>query len=625
MPQAKKLDFSDLGAKPVIDFSDLGARPDTDARGKISESAKSKISKVVDPAKNLVASPPKESTFTTRYDEALINILEPFSARDAKGNWQIPPVVQGGIDTAKAVSLLFSANPLEGIRQLKDLAKGAVTGVVEPPVTYVKSAAAGDWDAAAGASGRILTQTVPAVGGAGESAVGRLRNVAKANAPVWAERLQAGAQESRAIQAKAPSIALSKESTLFGTAAELGARGARKVKIPIQERLAKVIAGETPEVSPGMMRPTARKAAESAAKKEAQAWATAQREVASEARARAQAAATARREAAIEARAKAQAAKLESERLAAEAAAQEEALRLDPSNPDNWPQDFTFKRTGPAGPISGELPPVSGLKLEGSGFDAAKTPQMIEGRTNRKLDFGSTPETPAFGPPSPPPALGLERTAPNVNKWMNVREKQLVYGNNPAQQILDDGLLGADKATTLLNVTTARKSVGSQLEQSFKSAGDQGVRFNIESEIRDAIADAKKTIGKRTDEGFMKAIEGIKDDITGRTNDLKSMTPSEAHALEKELGNAINWESAVNPAPDITRLLKDIRGRISKALKSGVKDAASLKDRWGNLYEAEKALQSSIRKDKIGRGSGDTPPAVQSRREARELLNQPTP
>lgn len=338
--------------------------------------------------------------------------------------------------------------------------------------------------------------------------------------------------------------------------------------------------------------------------------------------------------------------------------------------------------------------------------------------------------------PAPPP------NPAELNKWMNVQPNQLIYGNNPAEQILSDGLLGVDKAKTLENVVSARKSAGAQMEAAFKKAeagtdpieeirsamesgehghyglrvipedqtgnfkagdslpssyewddgvrgegeiggtstiylknsspqeikrvlkeigaddkthggyhgnqvalvgGDDaiggndigeaifpegkvvrlfdkkssgsgpggglkstGVRFNIEAEINAAIADAKKVYGSGSDEAFMKSLENLQDQFVQHNGDLKSMTPSEAHTFEKDLSAGANYGSMARS--DVTKFLRDLRSRVNRQLKAEVPGIAELKDKWGNLFEAEKSLKSSLRKDAVGRGSGSIPP-----------------
>lgn len=262
-----------------------------------------------------------------------------------------------------------------------------------------------------------------------------------------------------------------------------------------------------------------------------------------------------------------------------------------------------MNRTPP--PDAPAIPPV-----EGPGRGIPRDPNSIAGNPQSPRQFDVSTDTigDRFTDSRPRPTVDLNTstpvptvlTAPELNKWMNVRENQLLYGKNPGERILSENLLGPDKATTLQNVTTARKSVGTSMDEVFKRAEAEGVKFELESDIQSAIADAKKTIGKSTDETFMKAIEGIESEIVSRTDDLKNMTPSAAHELEVELGRGVKWTGA---STDVQRLLKDIRGRISKKLKT-IEGIIPLKERWGDLFEGEQALKSSIRKDAIGRGTG---------------------
>lgn len=262
-------------------------------------------------------------------------------------------------------------------------------------------------------------------------------------------------------------------------------------------------------------------------------------------------------------------------------------------------------------PVGAERPSTpSFIQRQLDDARGSETPEQLYAREQARRNVEFQPEAGAQEPlaiprpkPGEIPPASQSRTLPtsaDLNKWMNVRENQLLYGKNPGGRILQENLLGPDKPTTLTNVSTARKSVGSQMDDAFKRAESQGVRFELESDIRAAIADAKKTIGKSTDESFMRSIEGVESEIVSRMDDLKSVAPSAAHELEVELGRGVKWTGA---SSDVQRLLKDIRGRISRKLKT-IEGIVPLKERWGDLFEAEQALKSSIRKDAIGRGTG---------------------
>lgn len=288
----------------------------------------------------------------------------------------------------------------------------------------------------------------------------------------------------------------------------------------------------------------------------------------------------------------------------------------------------------PAGQgLEGALPPTTGnTPLAESGIEAAKMPRTSEGSVRESIrmetpgqSIGTDQYRPQYTPRTAVEAepLNIPRPKPReipqsspapppnpaeLNRWMNVQPKQLVYGNNPAEQVLTDNLLGPDKAETLKNVISARKTAGAQMESAFKNAEAQGVRFDLDSEINAAIADAKKVYGSGSDESFMKSLENLQDQFVQHNGDLKNMTPSEAHTFEKDLSAGANYGSMARS--DITRFLRDLRSRVNKQLKAEIPEIAPLKDKWGNLYEAEKSLKSSIRRDDVGRGSGPIPPTA---------------
>lgn len=141
MPQKNAIDFSDLGAKQVIDFSDLGARP-VDAR---KTSAKPRTP---DPG---VSGPTRDMDPRTHQNalwaEAGATLLEPFSARDGKGNWKVPDILAGPARLAwgltagapQAMSDLAQGKPPRNVQAAEDLATGVIQGVVEPVTTLATS------------------------------------------------------------------------------------------------------------------------------------------------------------------------------------------------------------------------------------------------------------------------------------------------------------------------------------------------------------------------------------------------------------------------------------------------------------------------------------------------------
>ena len=218
------------------------------------------------------------------------------------------------------------------------------------------------------------------------------------------------------------------------------------------------------------------------------------------------------------------------------------------------------------------------------------------------------------GPPQPVPMTEfpnpnaipnrLATTAPELNKWMNVQTRQMVHGANPGEQILADGLLGPTKEATLANVDNALTEVGGQMNQLMRDAATRGARIDGEQLVMDALVDATKTIGKRTDSAFQTALTNVLNDILYKYPDLKNLSPEQAHALKVDIGDAVQWGRGAAYEADVNQVLVDIYKKMNGEIRTNVPGIDTLQSRWGNLYQGKQALKGSILKDQAGRGTG---------------------
>jgi len=205
------------------------------------------------------------------------------------------------------------------------------------------------------------------------------------------------------------------------------------------------------------------------------------------------------------------------------------------------------------------------------------------------------------------PPVPVTQTAPNINRWMNVTEKQLVHGADPGGEILRSNLLGPDKATTANNVESALTATSRQLEQKLAEGTRSGLTINAEQHLQDAIAEAGKTIGRSSDPAFVKRLEGLAEEIHNRYGDMSSLTPEEAHKIKVALGDAIKWNGAPYEG-DINKVLLKVYRGINADIKGSIEGIGDVQQKWGNLYQARQSLKSSLRKDAIGRGTGSAIP-----------------
>ncbi len=240
---------------------------------------------------------------------------------------------------------------------------------------------------------------------------------------------------------------------------------------------------------------------------------------------------------------------------------------------------------------------------------------------------------PAFEPvlkkPGIPGTPEVPVVAADINKWMGVGAREVEHGLNPGQQLMDEGLVGATKEATRLNVKKALVDAGTKMDAQFTAATKAGVTIDAQTPTYDAAAQASKRIGVSKEPAFQAKIDNIVDDIETKYPDLSKLTPQQAHALKVELGDSIDWHGEAYSEP-INQVKVRIYRALNDAIKNGVPGVDALQTRWGNLYSAGKNLKRGMAKDVVGSGTGaarpqptpevaDTPP-VYGRSKAARLL-----
>ncbi len=193
-------------------------------------------------------------------------------------------------------------------------------------------------------------------------------------------------------------------------------------------------------------------------------------------------------------------------------------------------------------------------------------------------------------------------TTAELNRWMDIPAKEVAHGANPAQQLLKEGLIGADKAATHANVKSALGSAGADMDKALAAADQSGITIDAQTPTYDAVATATKKIGRPREASFQAQLDGVVDDIESRYANLDKLTPSQAHALKVELGDSIKFKGVGYDEP-VNQAMLQIYRDLNKAIKAADPSIGPLQDRWGNLYIASKNLAEGISENVVGRGT----------------------
>lgn len=193
-------------------------------------------------------------------------------------------------------------------------------------------------------------------------------------------------------------------------------------------------------------------------------------------------------------------------------------------------------------------------------------------------------------------------SAPAVNKWMGVAERQISHGADPAGELIDNNLLGKDKASTLSNVQAERQKIGTQFQSYLEGAGAQGSAIDGSKLVSDPLANAKSLYKSPTEDAFTNHLASIEEKIKGDFPDLDQLSPARAQELKESIDRNINWHKAGEDP--INDAFIEMRSNVNNALKANDPGVAPLLQRYSNLRTAEDALQKSMRQDQVGNGTG---------------------
>lgn len=197
MPEMPQISQSTVSA-----FESLSDDEKRTALGKMSTQAKEALlgqikikqnaGRATNPSRDLVSAPTVDQSGTRDYvnkllGEAEIGLLEPFSARDASGSWQIPPAVTAVATTINKAGTVMDAtkSPSQQVGALRGLVSDFYHSTVDPITEWIGALSKGDYEAAANASGKFPLQVAPGVAGAVDTvrtvtpSVGQLRETAR--------------------------------------------------------------------------------------------------------------------------------------------------------------------------------------------------------------------------------------------------------------------------------------------------------------------------------------------------------------------------------------------------------------------------------------------------------------
>ncbi len=219
----------------------------------------------------------------------------------------------------------------------------------------------------------------------------------------------------------------------------------------------------------------------------------------------------------------------------------------------------------------------------------------------------------------------LEKYAPDfMNSLMRAKKGSFLYGKNPGQAIIDEGI-NAPKSITLAGqlenihgqLEAAGENLDSQIKQTLSQPSVAAKKQDIVPFIQNTIQDAKQKIVSETGidtQSYLSELDKLEESILTRYNtdgevigNIKGarLSPAEISDVKKSIGKNTQWKVfQTDPQYKLKSEINKVRQSLYGGLKEMVENAAEegapgskigdLNARYANVIEAQGLLENRI-------------------------------
>ena len=269
-----------------------------------------------------------------------------------------------------------------------------------------------------------------------------------------------------------------------------------------------------------------------------------------------------------------------------------------------------------AGIDAAKLAPVASKALKllsRGGLEAASSAGVTAAQGGSGKDIGINAGISAALPPvgaalKPAFTALAEKAAPALaNKLLRPVPTQIKnairFGRNPGQALSDEGIVATSHGDLVSRISDRKEDVGNQIGSMLKGATNAKpidaaaiINKHIDGAIQDVLNG--KTEGGQA---LVDGLEELRNQLTqnrhlveGKVTNLApknlNLTPSEAHALKRQVGDSAKWRGQAFD-DEMNQVKRGIYRDLNSGVQKSVPGVKALQDRYGNLLEAEEAAQ----------------------------------
>lgn len=197
-------------------------------------------------------------------------------------------------------------------------------------------------------------------------------------------------------------------------------------------------------------------------------------------------------------------------------------------------------------------------------------------------------------------ALAQKIVQPLVKSTPSQMLSDAKFGRNPAQALVDEGIIGKDKPSVLSQVQARTADLHDALNGQLANHPNAGVQIDAEPIIDGAINDAVKAAQKQGNKATASRLEDLRDALKTQYGNIKG-TPLEINNLKSDVGNVGSDLGAFkhsDPAEaSAASAMGDVYTGLKKAVNAQIPQAAPINERIANLLSAKTALNRNIALD----------------------------
>lgn len=191
-----------------------------------------------------------------------------------------------------------------------------------------------------------------------------------------------------------------------------------------------------------------------------------------------------------------------------------------------------------------------------------------------------------------------------INSILKPVSKEFNFAKNPGKGVIEEKIIANTPEQMLKKISFKKSVIGKQIEEKLKTEG-AGKTIDLNKTLT-ILDDGMQQAVNSGEQALFNRLQAIKDGLT-KTFKIKDgkiipienisrkslLSPEEAHALKREIGEATKWTGQAFD-DDVNQIRVKLYQSLNDNIDSVVPGAKALQKRYANMLSAEKSLDRTM-------------------------------